>query len=217
MQSTIVVTEPATSIDLITLDEFKRALNLTTTTTETDQALSELITRVSAEIAAYCNNRVFGQETVIETFTEIPPEQRRLFLARFPILTVPDDITGIDNDGTTIDPADTLIDALWGKLTLRNGGAFMEETTIEYTGGYNLPDEAPPALKQAAVILMREAYYASLRGDQSIRMLAHKESRIIYFDPNTLAKAAMSGGGVSGTAAQRAVHDLLTHFTRYEA
>jgi Phage gp6-like head-tail connector protein len=216
MQSTIVVVEPAESIDLITLDEFKRALNITTTTQ--DQMLSELITRVSAEIAAYCNNRVFGAETVIETFTEIPPPQNRLFLARFPVKT-PDDILSIDNAGAAVDPAnDCLLDALWGKLTLRNGATFVEESVISYRGGYNLPDEAPPALKQAATILMREAYYASLRGDQSVRMLAHKESRIIYFDPNTLAKAATSGSGVSGggTAAQRAVHDLLSHFTRYE-
>jgi hypothetical protein len=101
-------------------------------------------------------------------------------------------------------------------LTLPNGDTFVEQATIEYSGGYNLPDEAPPALKQAATMLMREAYYAGQRGDASVRMIGHKESRVIYFDPNAAARSA-GGGGSAGSPAQRAAHDLLTHFTRYEA
>lgn len=213
MQSTIVVVEPAASIDLITLAEFKRALHITATTQ--DEMLQELITRGSAEIAAYCNNRVFGKETVVETFTEIPENLRRIFLARFPVKT-PDDITQFDNAGVPVDMQTLLLDALWGKATLPNGGAFIEQTVVAYTGGYNLPDEAPPALKNAAIMLMREAYYASTRGDQSVRMIGHKESRIIYFDPNARAGSAGSGAQ-GGTPAQRAAYDLLTHFTRYEA
>ena len=50
-----------------------------------DQMLADIITRVSAEIAAYCNNRVFGYETVVETFTEMPVDNNRLYLARFPV------------------------------------------------------------------------------------------------------------------------------------
>src|SRR4029077_4848924 len=171
MQSNIVVVEPAVSIDLIGLDEFKRALGITGTTQ--DEMLGELITRVSAEIAAYCNNRVFGFETVIETFTEIPPDTRRLFLARYPV-DVEDGIASIENDGDTLDQAGLLIDALWAKLTLPNGDTFVEQTVIEYSGGYNLPDEAPPALRQAATMLMREAYYAGQRGDATVRMIGHK-------------------------------------------
>jgi hypothetical protein len=213
MQSTIVVTTPATSIDLIELDELKRALNITATTS--DAMLSDLITRVSAQIAAYCNNRVFGYETVVETFTEIPEDKARLFLARYPI---PLDTTGITaitiNGAAQTYPGGMLLDSLWGKLTLPSG-AYVEQTIIEYSGGYHLPEEAPPALKQAAVMLMREAYYASVRGDATVRMIGHKESRIIYFDPNLLARS--SGGSAGGTPAQRAAHDLLTHFTRYEA
>jgi hypothetical protein len=212
MQSTIVVVTPAVSIDLITIDELKRALNLTSTTQ--DAMLTDLITRVSAEVAAYCNNRVFGYESVRETFTELSADTRRLFLARYPI---PGDNTGITsitiNGAVQTYPGGMLLDSLWGKLTLPNGG-FIEQTVIEFSGGYNLPDEAPPALKQAVVMLAREAYYSTLRGDATVRMIAHKESRIIYFDPNVLAKSG--GGGSHGTPAQRAAADLLTHFTRYE-
>ncbi len=212
MQSTIVVVTPAASIDLISLDEFKRALNITNTTQ--DEMLAELITRVSGEIAAYCNNRVFGFEQVVETFTEISDSTRRLFLARFPVAQ--DGITDIQSGGGPLPAPDAvMLDSLWGKLTLPAGGSFVEQAVISYSGGYNLPDEAPPALKSAAVMLMREAYYASKRGDASVRMIGHKESRVIYFDPNAAARAA--GGGVAGTPAQRAASDLLTHFTRYEA
>jgi hypothetical protein len=215
MQSTIVVTTPATSIDLIELDELKRALNITATTS--DAMLSDLITRVSAQIAAYCNNRVFGYETVVETFTELSTDDKnRLFLARYPIPQDDTGITAITINGTAQGyPDGLLLDSLWGKLTLPSG-VYVEQTIIEYSGGYHLPDEAPPALKQAAVMLMREAYYASVRGDATVRMIGHKESRIIYFDPNLLARSS-GGAGTGGTPAQRAAHDLLTHFTRYEA
>jgi hypothetical protein len=214
MQRNVVVVTPATSIDLISLDELKLALNITSTVQ--DAMLADLITRVSAEVAAYCNNRVFGYETVVETFTEMPVDINRLYLARFP---VPQDSTGITSitsgSAALTYPNGLLLDSLWGKLT-NTGGAFTEQTVISYSGGYNLPDEAPPGLKQACVILMREAYYASLRGDATVRMIGHKESRIIYFDPNLLARA-MGGAGSGGSPAQRASHDLLTHFTRYEA
>jgi gp6-like head-tail connector protein len=214
MQSTIVVTTPATSIDLLSLDELKIALNITSTVS--DPLLAGIITRVSGEIAAYCNNRVFGYESVVETFTEIPPDKLRLFLARYPI---PQDDTGITsitiNGNAVAYPDGILLDSLWGKLQLPSS-TFVDQTVITYSGGYNLPDEAPPALKQAAVMLMREAYYATVRGDATVRMIGHKESRIIYFDPNLLARSS-GGGPTGGTPAQRASHDLLTHFTRYEA
>ena len=212
MQSTIEVIVPAASIDLMSLDELKIALNITSTVS--DPLLAGIITRVSAEIAAYCNNRVFGYETVIETFTELSGDNaNRLFLARYPVASA--DITSITSAGNPVAwPDGLLLDSLWGKITLPSG-AYVEQTVIAYSGGYILPDEAPPALKQAAVMLMREAYYATVRGDATVRMIGHKESRIIYFDPNLLARSA--GGTTGGTPAQRAVHDLLSHFTRYEA
>ena len=108
-----------------------------------------------------------------------------------------------------------MLNSLWGKLTLPSG-ASREQTVIAYSGGYNLPDEAPPALKQAAMMLMREAYYASVRGDATVRMIGHKESRIIYFDPNLLARS-MRRHGPAARRRNAPSHDLLTHFTRYEA
>jgi hypothetical protein len=213
MQSNIVVTTPVSNIDLITLTELKTALKITDTIY--DQMLSDIITRVSDEIAALCNNRVFGKEAVVETFTEIPCDCHRLFLARFPIRA--QDIVSISSGGGTLAISDYLLDSKWGKVTYPNGKVFVEQTVFTYSGGFNLPDEAPPALKQAAVLLAREAYYAALRGDQSVRMIGHKESRIIYFDPNVLARAALGGGSAQGSPATRAALAILSHFTRYEA
>jgi hypothetical protein len=211
MQSTIVVTTPASSIDLITLAELKRALNITATAS--DEMLGELITRVSDEIAAYCS-RVFGYETVVETFTEVDAAKHRLFLARYPVPQDNTGITSITSGGAALTyPNGLLLDSLWGKLTLPSGN-YVEQTIVNYSGGYHLPDEAPPALKQAAIMLMREAYYASVRGDATVRMIGHKESRIIYFDPNLLARS--TGGSGHGTPAQRAAADILSSFTRYE-
>jgi hypothetical protein len=88
---------------------------------------------------------------------------------------------------------------------------------VTYTGGYELPFESPPALRQAAILAVREAYYASIRGDATIRMVGHKESRVIYFDPNAALKAISgSGSGGGGSAATRSMKALLERFTRME-
>lgn len=208
MQSTITVLTPAASIDLMTLDELKVALNITGTAQ--DAMLGGIITRVSDEIGRLCNNRVFGKERVTETFTEVGADCNRLFLARYPLTW--SDIETI-NDAPLVPNGNLMLDAAWGKLTSMSG--WGEGTTLTYSGGYVLPAGAPPALKQAVVALSRESYYASLRGDATVRMIGHKESRIIYFDPNVLARS-MGGAGTGGSPAMRAAHDVLVHFTRYE-
>jgi hypothetical protein len=212
MQSNIVVTAPAPTVDLMTLDEFKIALNITGTAQ--DPLLTGILDRVSDEIARLCNNRIFGKEGVVETFTEIPDNCHRLFLARYPVAGT--DITLFSNSGASlILSSDYMLDSQWGKITL-NAGTFIDQTKIAYTGGYNIPIETPPALKQAVVMVGREVYYATLRGDATVRMIGHKESRITYFDPNVLARAMAGGAAAGGTPAMRAIHDILVHFTRHE-
>jgi hypothetical protein len=75
------------------------------------------------------------------------------------------------------------------------------------------------------ILLTREAYYTTQRGDASVRSISHKESRIIYFDPATQMKAAAAAGGgggggggaAGGTAAQKAAQSLLQRYTRLTA
>ena len=95
------------------------------------------------------------------------------------------------------------LDAEKGRLT-RIAAAWVEPVVVTYTGGYELPMEAPFALQSASLLLTREAYYASIRGDASIRSVSHKEARVMYFDPN--AKSNAAGGGAAAGGGGSAAH-----------
>ena len=45
-------------------------------------------------------------------------------------------------------------------------------------------------------------------------MVSHKESRVIYFDPN--AKGGAGGATSGGSPARRAIGDLIQSYTRFE-
>lgn len=205
MQSSVEITDPASNFLLMTLADFKIALKVSSSTD--DPFLTGIIERASAEVAAYCM-RVFAKEGVIETFTEIPDGMVHLYLARWPVLA--DDIGSVVTAGTTLTDSEYEIDELSGKLSIMSG-SWTEPVVVTYAGGYVLPDAAPKALQQAALLLARESYYAAQRGDSTVRMISHKESRVIYFDPNA------RGGGVAatGSPAQRAAKNLLSRFTRF--
>jgi hypothetical protein len=211
MQTSLTVITPAQDISLVSLYEAKIALNLGSSSNPAlDDQISLMIEWSSAEIAAMCN-RTFAKETVTETFRDVDTfSNRRIFLSRYPVISV----SNVDEDGDVLVVGDHYdIDSGSGTIT-RMDSAWLSPSSITYTGGYDLPNNSPRALRQAAILMVREAYYASVRGDASVRMVAHKESRIIYFDPNALAVKA-AGGGAGGSPARRAVGDLLKHFTRF--
>jgi Phage gp6-like head-tail connector protein len=225
MQTIIEVLKPATELSLITLFEAKNALNLTDE--KSDDLLEFIIKRASDEVARYCN-RVFAQETVTETFHNMD-DTTKLFLERYPVK----EIISVYCNGVLMPPPPNYppgyvyppgitpptyyykLDKLMGKMICCSG-TFAEPTVVTYTGGYELPFESPPALRQAAVLAAREAYYAALRGDATVRMVGHKESRVIYFDPNAALKAVSGGSGGGGSAATRSMKALLERFTRWE-
>lgn len=212
MQSSLSVIMPAQDISLVSLYEARLALNLAASTDTTlDEQIELMIEWSSAEIAALCN-RTFARETVTETFREVDAvHNTRIFLSRYPVLS----IDSIAEDGEAlVRYVDYDLDAASGTLT-RLDSAWFNPVTITYTGGYDLPNEAPRALRQAALLMTREAYYATVRGDATIRMVSHKDSRVIYFDPNAKTGAAASGGASGGSAARRAVGDLLKHYMRF--
>jgi hypothetical protein len=205
MQNVIDVLKPATELSLITLFEAKNALSLTDE--KSDDLIKFITIRASDEIARYCN-RVFAQETVTETFRTTNLGSK-LFLERYPVK----EILNINGGPLT---SSYQLDKLSGKLLCLDN-VFSEGTSVTYTGGYELPFESPPSLRQAAILAVREAYYASIRGDSTIRMVGHKESRVIYFDPNAALKASSgSSAGGGGSAATRSMKALLERFTRME-
>jgi hypothetical protein len=206
------VITPSQNWALVTLYEAKIALNIPQSTTASDEQLELLIKWASEEIAIMCN-RNFAHETVTERFDDFsslsPP---RLHLAYAPVKNV----VSISDAGNTLLTSDYTLNPAGGVIMMEGG--WTGPTEITYEGGYDLPFQAPPGLGQAAMLLMKEAYYSNIRGDSSIRSISHKESRVMYFDPNAANKGGGGGGsGVAapGTAARKAVDRLLQRYTRF--
>jgi hypothetical protein len=202
------VTTPSDTYDLMTLDEIKLKLGIMATGLS-DELLQTLVTAYSDVIATLCN-RVFAKETLTETWRGI--DDNRLFLSHYPIAT-PDDIASIECPrGSTMDPSGYEIELRSGKIELYATQA--EPIVVTYTGGYALPTDAPPALKEALGIMIREERMAALRASTGgVRSLAHKESRVVYFDPNLLLKQQLAGG-MSGVSVM--LNNLLMHYVRLQ-
>jgi hypothetical protein len=212
MQSSIEVVTEAKETALLTLHDAKIGLNmLITGTAASDDQVELMIKWASNEISTLCN-RVFAQETVIETILDL--EATRIYLSHYPVKK----ITEVNENGVVLSTTDYNLEAKTGKLT-RLGGVLLwtMPTVIKYTGGYDLPQKAPPDLAAAALLVTREAINAARRGDSTIRSISHKESRIMFFDANLVAaKLAGGGSGAGGSAARRSIADLLKRYTRFE-
>lgn len=210
-----------TSIDLISLTDLKAMLNVSDATL--DLQFQMLITQVSDQIAEECNRAVpggygFGKGQVEETWRCVAPVccpdgTCRVWLARYPVFD--DDIDSVESPrGTLIDPTDYVLEPGSGKLILLAGCS--SEIVVTYSGGYDLPDGAPPALQNLAGLMVQQnrgQIMMSTTSGAGIRMLAHKDSRVIYFAPKDMVQVAKTGGvsGISGGQVQ----NVLTKFTRY--
>ena len=210
--TTVKVITPAESYALISLDELKAYFAIPPADTTNDAQLQGLIDAYSDVVATMCN-RVFAKETVEETWRGDPPpyENYRVFLARWPVR--PEDIETVTANGAIIDPASYEVETASGKLSL---ASWNEPLVVTYTGGYDLPDEAPDALKQALMLLVQAARAQQLRGfTTGVRSISHKDARVMYFDPN--AAASKGGGGHSPLSiAGDAVTALLYHYMRLQ-
>jgi hypothetical protein len=208
----VKVLTPADSYALVTLDELKGLLNISLTDTSEDALLQTWIDQYSDVVATMCN-RVFGYETVEETWrSEAPPFDRsRLFLTRYPVAD--GDITAVESPrGSVLDPVGYEVENESGKM--RTDGAWTEPVTVTYSGGYHLPDEAPQALKAAVGLLIQAARLQMRMGMTSgMRQIAHRESRVTFFDPvQMLGKAGLAG---PLQAATETVNALLYKYMRF--
>jgi len=198
---------PATNFNLLTLDELKTSLDIDLTDTSEDASLQQMITTFSDIVARTCN-RVFASEKMRETVRCLQPN--RYFVSHYPIKQETD-IESIETPrGSTITTSNYEVELKSGKIELMSGQS--EPIVVTYTGGYILPAEAPPALKQATILLIREERMLAMRASTAgIRGLTHKESRVIFFDPAAAAKAGAGGGWSSQLSA---ANNLLMHYVR---
>jgi len=206
---TVNVLTPATSIDFLTLAEAKLLLGISTADTSQDTLLTFLISTFSAYIAEICN-RTFAKERVTETWREL--FNGRLFLTHWPVQ--PADIETVTDAGVV--PLAYELEELTGKLSNvatndAQTSPWQQSVIVTYTGGFDLPTEAPLPLKQATAILIREERWRMLQAQAAgIRMIAHRESRVMFFDPNAVLLKL-------GTAspAQKMIDPLLRQYIRF--
>lgn len=207
---TIKILEPADNFDLMTIEELKLALSITDTTQ--DAALEDQIDRYSDVVATLCN-RVFARETVRETWRcfgwDCPAT--RLYLSHWPIKE--EDIVAVEAPGgTLLDPAAWELEERSGKLLLFNNAE--SEVIVTYIGGFNLPEEAPEALKQACALMIHKSQVEQQRAATAgIRSISHKEARVQFFDPNQVARSQQSS---TSSGIDPAINALLMHYVRLE-
>ena len=185
--------------DLVSLDDLKLALGITGTAE--DATLQAMITFQSRLIAEYCDRR-FGRAECLETFTfnsnDLMLTRQALTLSLYPVA----EVIEISTVGAT--SADYELDPPTGRLWLPDG-AWENKITVAYSGGYDLPEEAPARLAKAVIEAVFEVRSSGGR-DPSIRDISHGDTRISYF---TSATATANSGFLSAP-----VIDLIRPFRR---
>lgn len=205
--------------DLISLDDLKLALRIEGT--DQDAALQAMITLQSRIIAEYCDRR-FGLAEALETFTLDPRETLRareaLVLKLYPVT----DISEVSTAGATA--ADYHFDPESGRLWLasnQNPGHpygypydsgyghswWPGSVMVTYSGGYDLPEQAPARLQQAIILAVNGIRTSGTR-DPTIREVQHGDTRISYF---TQALATTTG---SSDFLPAAVVELIRPYRR---
>jgi len=217
IQHILQVTNPWPTQDLITLDNLKIQLRIPPTDTSKDDELNLIIDGVSAQIAKMAN-RVFGFDSVTETFYNAVDEDR-IYFSQWPVKLA--DIRTITLNGEDMLPshgADWILEEKTGTIFFPlgplNGTVFAD-----YDGGYKLPSECPPDLARAAYAAMREDYYIYVRGAvlSGVRMIAHKQARVMYYPPGQVG-ATLTGGsmGPAGSSATwNAVWMIVQKYIRH--
>jgi hypothetical protein len=188
-------------------------------TTETPENIAADITENSRIIAELCG-RIFALQTVIETFRFRYGNDAcrdRLNLSRYPVthfasLTLNDQV--IDPQYYEIDFNAGVLYWLYGFWTLPSywsiypGAGKMLAT---YSGGYNLPDEAPAALARACIESIRDDRMIAMRSVHAgLQDVWSGDNRVRYFD---FEQKIGAGSIMTGVSAR--VEGLLAPYRRF--
>jgi len=172
--------------DLVSLDDLKLALGIEGTTE--DATLQAAITFQSRIIAEYCERR-FGLAEVVETFTfdryEDMLQRQALTLSLYPVVEVTEVLSaGAGATDYSFDPAS-------GRLWMSTGYCWVDTVTVSYSGGYDLPEEAPARLQRAVIDAVNAGRTSSYR-DPTIREVQHGDARVSYFTPSVSSTTGSS-------------------------
>lgn len=209
----------ATSTGLISLDDAKILLGISAGDVSNDAQLQMVINQNSMILANKANRDTFAKEKVEEWWRCVAPVccpdgTCQVYLTRYPVKLT--DIESVETPrGVLVDPADYWLESNTGQLVFPGGCA--DEIIVTYTGGYSLPEEAPLDLQQMAGLMLRqyqtEAAQAAT-GGSGIRMLSHKDSRIMYYSPKDMA-ANSTSGSAGPSVTEGAINSLIKKYTRY--
>jgi uncharacterized phiE125 gp8 family phage protein len=159
MRKFLQVLTPAASLDLTILANAKEHLGITGGALDTK--IQTWIKQASDAIASHCS-RVFGQETVKETFF-ITCETDALVLDRFPVSA----ITSVLVDGVALTSADHVCDHRSGILSKVSRDTLINwrigKVEVTYVGGYLLLPDLPYDLEQACLKMVQYSYSQSGR------------------------------------------------------
>jgi hypothetical protein len=205
----INVLTPAVNFDLVTLEEAKLMTGMSLTDTSSDLQMQLFIDVASSVVMTMCN-RVFAKERVREEWRELS-SGIRIYLSHWPIKLA--DLESVESPvGTVLDPATYELEENTGKVSYYSG--FTEPVALTYSGGYDLPNAAPAALKSAAALLIwQEKLRATTGSVAGMRSLSHKDSRVQFHDPTKILTAAI---GAAKTPMETTVMQLLSHFIHFE-
>lgn len=203
MHSILEILEEATDSagpDLISLADLKLALGIAAEDTSEDAVLAAAITFQSRIIAEYCDRR-FGRAEALETFTfdrnEVMLQRQALVLSLYPVV----EIFEVSTLGATASDYD--FDPASGRLW--TDGYWQGTVAVTYSGGYDLPEEAPARLQKAVIEAVNETRTVGSR-DPGVREVQHGDTRISYFTP---ALSTASSGFLSAVVA-----DLIKPYRR---
>lgn len=220
---TVEVLTPPDEIGFISLDDAKIMLGIPGGDISQDAQLEMLIDQNSAVLADMLNHYAPGLGVAKQKVREIwscvspvccPDGTCRVYLLLYPIKKP--DIESVESPaGTILDASAYRLEEITGKLTLLNGCS--SEIIVTYTGGWDLPEEAPLPLQQATGLMVRSFRTQAAQestGGAGIRMIAHKESRVMYFSPKDMAGGGTTTTSPSLSGAQNAVNSLIAPYQR---
>lgn len=202
MSDLLAVVTPASVASLTTLATVKSELSITDS--GLDAQLQNLIDRASAVVARACGGRVFGQETVSETWRDARQHWYSRGMTRYgaPLILTRAPVSSgytVTEQGTAlVDGTDFEVDTAAGLVWRLSGGCrtdwCLRPLVIAYTAGWLLPGQVgrnlPADIEDVCLELVRRGYHGATRDSSVVMDLTEGVGRIQYA-PNAGAPMAV--------------------------